>query len=237
MARVVRRVFGALRRNCVTFAVLTAALGFAPRALFGVGFRYAYSVSPGAAVPYVFVAAGAILVSACLLQATIVYGAVRDLQGQRASLARCLTEGFARLLPLLGLSLILALALILGGLLMVVPGLVLAVLWVAAAPALVIERRGVFASFQRSVRLTRGNRWPVFGLLAAFSLMGLVCWFGLIVGAVATGATWGYVRVAIAAFSMAGVTLVSSVVVATIYYELRTAWEGEGAETLAAAFD
>ena len=49
-----------------------------------------------------------------------------------------------------------------------VPGLMMAVAWIVAAPALVVERTGVFGAFSRSAQLTRGRRWVLFALGVIF---------------------------------------------------------------------
>ncbi len=70
----------------------------------------------------------------------------------------------ARVLPsLLALAVVLALGIGLGAVL-VVPGLLLAVIWAVAVPALVEERRGVGHALSRSRALTAGKRWSVLGL-------------------------------------------------------------------------
>ena len=50
--------------------------------------------------------------------------------------------------------------------LLLVPGLMVAVAWSVAAPALAVERLGPLAALSRSADLTRGNRWRIFGLMA-----------------------------------------------------------------------
>lgn len=57
--------------------------------------------------------------------------------------------------------------------LFVVPMLVLASLWMVAAPAVVIERIGPIEAFRRSFELGRGNRLRVFGAIAIFWLAAL----------------------------------------------------------------
>ena len=53
-----------------------------------------------------------------------------------------------------------------GGLiLLVVPGLMMATAWCVSVPALIAEDLSPGAAVARSLRLTRGRRWPLFGLL------------------------------------------------------------------------
>jgi len=52
-----------------------------------------------------------------------------------------------------------------GLILLIVPGLILITLWAVVAPAIVGENRGAIEAFGRSRELVRGNGWPVFGAI------------------------------------------------------------------------
>jgi hypothetical protein len=67
--------------------------------------------------------------------------------------------------PLLAITLLFAIGVILGFVLIIVPGLVLLTFWSVVVPVEVLERRGVFGSFGRSRQLVRGNGWNVFGVI------------------------------------------------------------------------
>ena len=71
-----------------------------------------------------------------------------------------------------------------GAILLLVPGLILAVMWSVVAPACVVERTGVFGAFSRSQELTRGYRWPIFGLYVAFFVLMIIisAVFGVLIG-------------------------------------------------------
>jgi hypothetical protein len=120
------------------------------------------------------------------------------------------------------------------------------VAWIVAAPALVVERTGVFGAFTRSAQLTRGRRWPIFGVtilyVVAFGFVQQV--FLNIAGAtgasVATGASPLTVlptQLPISAVLGVVASVVTAAGVAAIYYELRVTREGVGPEALAAIFD
>ncbi|MFN3517602.1 MAG: hypothetical protein ACK4YM_10655 [Novosphingobium sp.] len=91
-----------------------------------------------------------------------IWGYARLISGSRASLDQCLTQGIARFLPVLGLSILWWLGIMLGFMVLIIPAVILIVIWSAALPALVVERAKVFAAFGRSRSLTRGSRGPVF---------------------------------------------------------------------------
>lgn len=75
-------------------------------------------------------------------------------------------------LTLIAVDLLFALAVALGFVLLILPG-VIVFTWFALAPAVVeIEGAGVRASFRRSRELVRGNFWRVLGLLAPVTIAG-----------------------------------------------------------------
>ena len=78
-------------------------------------------------------------------------------------------ELFSHAAPYLG-TLILAgilagIAITIGLILIIVPGLVLLTIWAVISPAIVVEGRTVFESFGRSRELVRGHGWQVFGAI------------------------------------------------------------------------
>jgi hypothetical protein len=100
------------------------------------------------------------------LQGTLIE-AVRDVRDGRADLS--VSETFERVLPVLNrvvlAGILLGLAIGIGFLLLIVPGLVVLTLWIFVIPAIVLENRGVGESFGRSRELVRGNGWNVFGVI------------------------------------------------------------------------
>ncbi len=78
------------------------------------------------------------------------------------------------LLPLMGVSILFAIGLTIGFILLIIPGLILLVMWAVVAPVTVLERPGVFAAFGRSRELVRGNGWNVFGVIVIVALAVLI---------------------------------------------------------------
>jgi hypothetical protein len=64
--------------------------------------------------------------------------------------------------PLVAVSILFGLAVAIGFVLLIIPGLFLLVIWSVVAPVTVLERPGVGAAFGRSRELVRGNGWNVF---------------------------------------------------------------------------
>jgi hypothetical protein len=103
---------------------------------------------------------------------------------RRIRLAGVLAKVPRVILPLFAVALVQAFALLVGLVLLVVPGLVAYTYFAVVGPVVVAERPGFRATFGRSARLVRGNAWRVFaivlGLEVAAAVVGLV--IGLILG-------------------------------------------------------
>jgi hypothetical protein len=102
--------------------------------------------------------------------------AVEDIRDGRADLS--LGDTFTRVRPQLGAivvaGLLAGLGIVVGLLLLIVPGLVLMTWWVLVIPVVVLERSPAGAAFSRSRELVRGYGWNVFGVivLAILLLLG-----------------------------------------------------------------
>lgn len=109
-------------------------------------------------------------------------------------------SGGMRIWAYLGLVILSGFAIVFGLVLLIVPGLVLAVRWTAASGFLIAQRTGVIEAMSASWEATRGHGWPIFfaGLVCAlltmvpvFAISGLIgsAWAGAIGVAIATGFT------------------------------------------------
>jgi hypothetical protein len=109
---------------------------------------------------------GALLVSLVagpILTGALIHSASRDLDGEPEPFSTSLGAGVNNWLILLGQALITGVCIVLGSLLLLVPGIIIALAWCVAAPAIVLEGRGVGASLERSAELTRNRRWSILG--------------------------------------------------------------------------
>jgi hypothetical protein len=87
--------------------------------------------------------------------------------------------------PLVAVSILFGIALAIGFILLIIPGLILLVIWSVVAPVTVLERPGVFAAFGRSQELVRGNGWNVFAVIVLVFLAVVV--IGIGAGVIASG--------------------------------------------------
>jgi hypothetical protein len=108
------------------------------------------------------------IIAAFLLQAALVK-AVEDVRDGRVDLSLSETLQVARpFVARVGIASILAgIAIGIGLILLIVPGLFLITIWCLVVPVIVLEGVGSLQSFGRSRDLVRGFGWNVFGTLAA----------------------------------------------------------------------
>ena len=167
------------------------------------------------------------LVAAFLVQAALV-NAVQDVRDGRADLS--IGETVSAATPYLGAvaaaSILAGIAITVGFILIIVPGLFLITIWAVIVPVIVIERSGALASFGRSQQLVRGRGWHVFGTLVLVFLILLVVYIVL-----------GLILVALPVLLRSGLSTVISgtlvapflaLVVTLIYYRLTGADVGPG---------
>ena len=119
---------------------------------------------------------------AFVLSGALTFGVIRSLRGQNATVGEIAEAGAASLGRVLVVSLLVGIAFVVGFVLCIVPGIILACMNWLAVPVAVIERPGIRASLERSHQLTSGTRLAVFAVLLVI---------GMIVGVVTFAATSG----------------------------------------------
>jgi hypothetical protein len=127
-------------------------------------------------------------------------------------------------------SLIYGLMVLLGCVLLVVPGLIALVAFIPASPAVMVENATSSAAMQRAWELSRGSRLRIGGLcglitlaILAWLLLGYAVEIGLVL---VLGPDSPVDRFAFAPFLALGVTALMNVFAATVYAGLRLAAEG-----------
>jgi hypothetical protein len=249
MGRVVKRSFSVVGSNLVTFALLSlvpalclAVVSSLGSQLEGGGQITAANVNTLANIG---IAGLVYFVSALVLQAGVVHGAVVSLNGRHASVGDCLATGLRNVVPLLLIGLLMVLGIMAGLILLVIPGIIFALMWSVAIPVRVVERTGMLGAFGRSRELTRGHKWAIFGAYVLFIIVVIVISipFGVITGiaAVASGgsdaANSTMLATAVYVINSMVTSVIGSTFIASIYYELRQIKEGIGPEALASVFD
>lgn len=258
--RVINRTFAAIKNKPVIFLVTSLVIIGIPMFLIGLlpiflGLTGGIQSDPDVMSNMVMgtILASALtaiflLVASVIMQGALIFAAVRDFNGEHATLGECLRIGLRYFFPLLGLGILVGLGVMAGLLLLIIPGLLLALGWSIAAPIMIIEQRGITDSIGRSWDLTSGyKRWIlllwIILMIISFIIGGIMGAFTLIAGDPTTillegGSNSYYILNAlVSAIAQALTTMISTAGVAAIYYEIRQIKEGVGAESLAAVFD
>ena len=121
------------------------------------------------------------LVVLMMIQAVLARSAVSLKLGQGVQFQAAMRAALLGVIPIILLSLITGLAVVIGFVFLIVPGLYLIAMFYVMVPAIVFENRG-FAGLSRSIDLTEGYRWPIVGLVVIVMIMGLIA--GAFVGVV-----------------------------------------------------
>ena len=167
-------------------------------------------------------------------QTGLVFLAMSAQQRKTMSFGESMLVGLRTFLPVLGMSILVALGTALGFILLIVPGVMLMVLWSVAVPARLHDGPGVFAALEESSSLTKGVRWQVFAILL---LTGIALWVVQLLGSIP--AAWmpdeyaRYVAAVVQPLSVGITTLVSSFGGASLFHELK--WGGRDANEEATA--
>jgi hypothetical protein len=113
-----------------------------------------------------FIGSVILLLAGYLVQAALVK-AVQDVRDGRVDLSVGETFSAAAkvLLPVTGAAILASIAITIGLVLLIAPGLFLITIWAVIIPVIVIEGVGPLGSFGRSHALVRGHGWHVFGTL------------------------------------------------------------------------
>lgn len=146
---------------------------------------------------------------------------VEDVQDGRRdnSVGELMSSVLPVLAPLLGAGFLAGIGIMIGLVLLIVPGLILLTIWAVIAPVIVIERRGVFESFGRSRELVRGNGWAVFGTVLTAFLITVIASF--IFGAIAEGIADGpLLRIVFSVLSATLTAPIGALVAAVLYFRL-----------------
>ena len=216
VARVFERIFE-IYRDQFTLLIPAALAVFVPVAVLS-GLIYAGGVT----------LLGALLVAAIATIATywfqgMVVEAARDiLDGRRDHNVGSLVRSTAPVVGPLVLAAILAgIAVGIGLLLLIVPGLFLLTIWAVLAPVIVIERRSAIEAFGRSRELVRGHGWQVFSVIAVLFVIQLVV--GWVIQAVADSVSDTFTGYAVADLLLRMlIAPLTALAAAVLYFELKS---------------
>ena len=231
---VLSRSFSLLSTNIVPFGSICLLLGF-PSFLISILATQINAPSDSALGMVLIAASSLFYLLRYAAVGALTYGALQELRNHHPTVGECIGRGFAAMPAVLVVSVIVVGGIFIGSLFLVVPGLILAVLWWIAVPAVVGERKGVFAALGRSAELTKGYRWQVFGLVLVVLLIHVI----VILAFVQLAGVFGAIGAPMFAVWIFGalITVFEPVITTVGYHSLCVAKEGPDANQVATVFD
>lgn len=157
------------------------------------------------------------------------------------SIGESVRFGARRLLPLLGMLIVLYIGLGVAFVLLIIPGIWLYAAWGVATPALLIEHVGPLRALRRSFRLVKGRWWATAGVLLVSFLMTTIV-SSIVSGiltAIALTSSSPSIGFAVLISLLSGVVSAlivqpfQATVVTVLYYDLRVRREGYDLHLLA----
>ena len=100
-----------------------------------------------------------------ILAGVVAPAVVQHLEGRPIAFTECIRAGFTRIGAVLGATLLFAVWTAVAGFFLFIPGVIVYCVYIIASPVAAIESTSVAGALTRSLVLTRGRRWRVFGLL------------------------------------------------------------------------
>lgn len=211
----------------VIVMVLTVAGGLAMG-----GMAEAEGPNMEALVPMLALGLPLIFIAAIANMGGVTYGTIQSLAGRPVSFGTMFSVGFRRLFPMIAAGIVVGVLVVLGMVLLIVPGVIVGCGLAAVMPVIVAERMGPMDALGRSWSLTSGYKGTIF-------LTGLV--FGLIsIGISLVSNVLGLIpilgTIASAVIQLLTVSL-STIWIAVAYHDVRLAKEGVATDDLAKVFE
>jgi hypothetical protein len=142
------------------------------------------------------------------------------------------TQALGKILPLIGLGILMTLGIMLGLVLLVIPGLILALMWIVSSPVMMAEDKGIIDSLKRSAELTKGSKRWILLLFVVYMVIASV--LGLFMMPFAFAGTVGVTIVGLIINTLTGA--IQGTGIAAIYVDLRIVKEGGNTDALANVF-
>lgn len=190
------------------------------------------------------------LFASILVMGALTHAAAAAYRGERPRIGAALVRGLRRFLPLAVVSVIGWFMVSVGLVLLLVPGLIVAAMYFAVYPAVVIENRGPFGALGRSRTLSRGARMRILGVLVVTLLitylpviaLGMVAGISVGITAAISAASFAGPNLWLSGLMQAGSLVLGAIttpflltVVVLLYYDRRARTEAPDLESAVAA--
>jgi hypothetical protein len=177
------------------------------------------------------------LVISPLATAAIIYAVFQRMRGRNVEVGDAVRVGFSKLGLVIGVAILQGLAVFVGLIFCIVPGLIIATMLAVTVPVAVEEPRaagtGASSVLGRSSELTDGHRWSIFFVLLCLGLLaiggGIVAGIGMVVQQLL-----GQVMLIAVTVVATGLSATASTV---MYYRLRSVKESLDVDQIASVFD
>lgn len=192
-------------------------------------------VSPLQSAGYTYAATFALRIVEIVFKVPAILLLVARYQGQPMSTRSAISDLPRQFFPVMALTLVQFFGAALGGIVFIVPGILIYLSWAVAGPALIIERNGIFAALGRSRSLTTGSRGRILVAVLLYAAIVLAFWAPeLLARHFAPTAYWPITIYGVALQIFAAVLATGFVV--ALYVELRRIRDGMTAPGLAEVF-
>ncbi len=236
ISRVLNNTFGVISRNPVVFLGLPFLILGVPNAILQFIQGDPAAVVGAFASPAVIISSivgfFVLIFFSVVLQATLIVATVKDLGGEQINLGDCINKALSKFLPLIGLGILMSLGIAAGLILLIVPGVILALMWMVSTPVLMTENKGVIDSMKRSAELTSGSKLLLFLLMVIYVVLAAI--IGGIGGALSIFSASGAAIVALLVNTIT--RAIEGAAIASVYVDLRTMKEGADTGSLAEVF-
>jgi hypothetical protein len=170
--------------------------------------------------PVLAIVAFIVILIGTTLYTGMVVELVADVQDGRrdATVGQLLQAATPVIGQLILVGIIAGIGILIGFILIIIPGLILITIWSVAAPVVVLERPGAFKALGRSRELVRGNGWQVFGVIVV-----LVIGVRIVAGIIEAIGDAGGTGVGIVVRVIVEILLapLSALAASVLYFELR----------------
>jgi hypothetical protein len=172
----------------------------------------------------------------------LAYYVFMQLSGKRIGVLPAVGVGLRRILPVVAVGLILALAVGFGYRFLLVPGIILSAMLFVSVPVVVVERTGVFRALGRSKDLTHGSKRSIVGMQLVLGLCWLAIAVFVVLGAVGVGSGWtdetAFTAILYGYWAFSVLSAATSAVASAVaYHDLRLVKEGTSIDALTSVFE
>lgn len=260
VGRVLGRTFTAIKNNWLKFSLLSILIAGLPMFLIGL-FPYFINGAEGVladggmsdtaimgTIAASVVGGIVYIIVSVMLQSILVHACFKDFAGETVSIKASAKTALKMLFPVIGIMILYTFGIMMGFVLLVIPGVLLMLGWMIAVPVLLVEKRGVTESLGRSWELSKGYKRWILLILVILTVISLVLTtiltfisvpFGDPNTAAFTGGslTFWLVYASMSAIAQALAVMINASAAAAIYYEIRDLREGITPMSIASVFD